>query len=108
MHNAFFAQRLAVSTGYEDFLRFAPRTPVELADLIGATSYVCMDGSCSSYGQQPAISPPPPRLEIDSVDIFNQWLPLNLLAQAAKGTTLPENLRNQTGGADVAARGDAR
>jgi len=93
MHNAFFAQRLSVATGYEDFLRFAPRTPVELADYIGGSSYICMQGKCSSYGQQPIISPPP-RLELDSVNIFNQWLPLNMVAQAAKGTMLPENLRD--------------
>ena len=92
--NAFLAQRLAVATDYQEFLRFAPRTPVELQDYIGTTSYVCMNGTCAD-GQALNISPPPPRLELDSIDIFNQRLPLNMLAQAAVGTTLPGNLRDQ-------------
>ena len=41
------------------------------------------------------IEPPPQRLELDSVKIFNQRLPLSMLVQAANGTTLPADLRDE-------------
>jgi hypothetical protein len=91
--NAFLAQRFSVAVNFEEFQRFAPRTPVELYDNIGKRSYYCMDGSCS-IGNGPSI-PPPPRLQLDSVNIFNQRLPLTMLVQAANGTTLPTELRNE-------------
>jgi hypothetical protein len=81
-------------TSFQDFLRFAPRTPVELIDNIGKHSYTCMAGTCGGYGNVPPI-PPPPRLELDSVNIFNQWLPLNMLVKAVRGTTLPADLRDE-------------
>lgn len=90
--NAFLAQRFSLVTSFQDFLRFAPRTPVELIDNIGKHSYTCMAGTCGGYGNVPPI-PPPPRLELDSVNIFNQWLPLNMLVKAVRGTTLPADLR---------------
>lgn len=92
--NAFLAQRFAVATSFQEFLRFAPRTPVVLEDNIGKYSYTCMNGSCTAF-KGPVIQPPPPRLELDSVKIFNQRLPLSMLVQAANGTTLPVDLRDE-------------
>jgi hypothetical protein len=94
--NAFLAQRFAVATSFQEFLRFAPRTPVVLEDTIGKYPYVCEDGSCRSFPPTaPVIEPPPQRLEVDSVRIFNQRLPLSLLVQAANGTALPADLRDE-------------
>ena len=91
--NAFLAQRFAVAISYEEFLRFAPRTILQ----IGYGDYYCLNGKCSSYsGVQ---TEAPQELDFDSVEIFNQRLPLSMLVQAANGKTLPANLRDQ-----VAAR----
>jgi hypothetical protein len=94
--NAFLAQRFAVAASFQEFLRFAPRTPVVLEDTIGKYSYLCENGSCRSFPPTaPVIEPPPQRLEVDSVRIFNQRMPLSLLVQAANGTTLPADLRDE-------------
>ena len=92
--NAFLAQRFAVATSFREFLRFAPRTPVVLEDNIGKYSYTCENGSCNAY-KGPVIEPPPQRLETDSVKTFNQRLPLSMLVEAANGTTLPADLRDE-------------
>jgi len=91
--NAFLAQRFAVATSYEEFLRFAPRTILQ----IDYGDYYCLNGRCSSYSG--VHTEAPQELDLDSVEIFNQRLPLSMLVQAANGKTLPANLRDQ-----VAAR----
>ena len=92
--NPFFAQRLALAQNYEEFLRFAPRTPVELDDYIGKLSVYCDNRGCNNlFGQ--TTTPPPPRLQLDSVTVFNQDLPLSMLVQAATGTELPPDLRRE-------------
>ena len=94
--NAFLAQRFAVAASFQEFLRFAPRTPVVLEDTIGKYSYLCENGSCRSFPPTaPVIEPPPQRLEADSVRIFNHHLPLSLLVRAANGTMLPADLRDE-------------
>ena len=92
--NAFLAQRFAVANSFQEFLGFAPRTPVELEDKIGKYSYFCQNGSCNTNNAA-TIEPPPQRLELDSVKIFNQRLPLSMLAQAANGTVLSADLRDE-------------
>jgi hypothetical protein len=87
--NAFTAQRFAVATSFQEFLRFAPRTLVE-ADY---GNYYCINGTCRA--QNSSVIEPPPELDLDSVEIFNLRLPLSLLVQAANGNTLPANLRDQ-------------
>ena len=92
--NPFFTQRLALAQNYEEFLRFAPRTPVELDDYIGKLSVYCDNRGCNNrFGQ--TTTPPPPRLQLDSVTVFNQDLPLSMLLQAAIGTALPPDLRHE-------------
>jgi len=92
--NPFFAQRLALAQNYEEFLRFAPRTPVELEDYVGKVSVYCDNRGCNNrFGQ--TTTPPPPRLQLDSVAVFNQDLPLSMLVQAATGTALPSGLRHE-------------
>jgi tetratricopeptide (TPR) repeat protein len=92
--NPFFTQRLALAQNYEEFLRFAPRTPVELDDYIGKLSVYCDNRGCNNrFGQ--TTTPPPPRLQLDSVAVFNQDLPLSMLVQAAIGTALPPDLRHE-------------
>ena len=93
--NAFRAQRFALATSFPEFLRFAPRTPVELEANVGKYFYVCQNGRCSSYNGGPVLQQPPPELEADSARIFNQRLPLSMLIDAAKGTTLPPSLRHE-------------
>jgi hypothetical protein len=95
--NAFLAQRFAVAVSFQEFLKFAPRTPVEIIDKIGKYDYSCSDGSCYSTGMHaggPNI-PTPQRLELDSAGIFNQSLPLSMLVKAANGKILPPELRDQ-------------
>ncbi len=87
--NAFTAQRFAVATSFQEFLRFAPRTLVE-ADY---GNYYCMNGTCRAKNS--SVIEPPPELDLDSVEIFNLRLPLSMLVQAVNGETLPENLRDQ-------------
>jgi hypothetical protein len=93
--NAFLAERFAVATSFQEFLRFAPRTPVVLEDNIGKYFYFCQDGTCNPGRGGPVIQPPPQRLDLDSVQIFNLRLPLSMLVQAANGTTLPTDLRDE-------------
>ncbi len=78
-----------MSTSFQEFLRFAPRTLVE-ADY---GNYYCINGTCRA--QNSSVIEPPPELDLDSVEIFNLRLPLSLLVQAANGNTLPANLRDQ-------------
>ncbi len=93
--NAFLAQRFAVAQNFTEFLQFAPRTPLELSDLVGKHSYYCFQGTCGGGSPQMTFKPPPQRLELDSVNVFNQDLPHSMLVQAAGGTTLPPELRSE-------------
>jgi hypothetical protein len=87
--NAFLAQRFAVASSFQEFLRFAPRTLLE----IDYGDYYCLNGRCGTYsGVQIEL---PQELDLDSVAIFNQRLPLPMLVQAANGKTLPADLRDQ-------------
>ena len=87
--NAFLAQRFAVATSFQEFLRFAPRALLQN----GYGDYYCLNGTCrASNGAQVE---PPQELDLDSVGIFNQRLPLSMLVQAADETTLPASLRDQ-------------
>ena len=87
--NAFLTQRFAVATSFQEFLHFAPRTLVE----VNYGDYYCMNGTCRAKNS--SVIEPPPELDLDSVEIFNQRLPLSMLVQAANGNTLPANLRDQ-------------
>ena len=87
--NAFLAQRFAVASSFQEFLRFAPRTLSE----IDYGDYYCLNGRCGT--DSGAQAGPPQELDLDSVAIFNQRLPLSMLVQAASGKTLPADLRNQ-------------
>ena len=87
--NAFLAQRFAVATSFQEFLRFAPRTILQ----INYGDYYCPNGRCSTYSG--AQVEPPQELDLDSVGIFNQRLPLSMLIHAANGKTLPADLRDQ-------------
>jgi hypothetical protein len=93
--NAFLAQRFAVAQNFAEFLQFAPRTPLELSDHVGTHSYYCFQGACNGDVANMTLKPPPQRLELDSVNVFNQDLPLSMLVQAAGGTTLPPELRSE-------------
>ena len=92
--NAFFAQRMAAANSYEEFLRFAPRTTIDLSDNIGRFSYHCNDGTCYSSNEGPDIKAPQ-RLDTDSVRVFNQALPISMLVQAAESAVLPKELRDK-------------
>ncbi|MDR3746563.1 MAG: hypothetical protein P4M04_00140 [Acidobacteriota bacterium] len=87
--NTFLAQRFAVATSFQEFLRFAPRTLLQ----IDYGDYYCLHGRCRTYSG--AQVEPPQELDLDSVGIFNQVLPLSMLVQAANGATLPTSLRDQ-------------
>jgi hypothetical protein len=87
--NAFLAQRFAVASSFQEFLRFAPRTLLQ----IDYGDYYCLNGRCRTYSG--AQVEPPQELDLDSVGIFNQRLPLSMLVQAANGKTLPADLRDQ-------------
>lgn len=87
--NAFLAQRFAVATSFQEFLRFAPRTLSQ----IDYGDYYCLNGRCGTYNGEQVESPQ--ELDLDSVAIFNQRLPLSMLVQAANDKTLPADLRDQ-------------
>ena len=93
--NAFLAQRFAVAQNFAEFLRFAPRTPLELSDHVGTHAYYCFQGACNGDAANLILKPPPQRLELDSVKTFNQALPLSMLAEASASTMLSPELRNE-------------
>jgi hypothetical protein len=92
--NPFMAQRMAVAQNFQEFLAFAPRVPVELDDYIGKYQTYCFQGRCNGRNGKPDTTPPN-RLQLDSVTVFNQDLPLTMLVQAATGPVLPPDLRNE-------------
>jgi TolA-binding protein len=77
--NAFRAQRMSVATSFDDFLRWASRRPIGIAEDDFDPGSV--DGS--------------PILESDSVEVFNYFAPLRKLVEAAGSNRLPVWPRTQ-------------
>ena len=87
-YNLLLAQRFAVAADFHQFLEYAPRTPVEYFSSID-----CEDDCAETADAQAEAKPLPKRLDGDSALMFNQRLPLSMLAEAATGTVLPSELR---------------
>lgn len=81
--NEFLALRMSLATSPADWLRFAPRRPVDM----GGYAYVRPAGG----------SPPskPDILDSDASIVLTEKLPLSLLAEAAESRSLPPSLREE-------------
>ena len=87
-YNLLLSQRFAVAADFHQLLEYAARTPLEYA--------VSGCDDCGSVGNPEAYQqtkPLPKRLDGDSATVFNQRLPLSLLAEATTGTVLPTDLQ---------------
>ncbi len=82
--NQFLALRLKVPRNFGEFLRYAPRYPVEI---VGEMTPM--------LGNDPYFrdTAPEPLLDIDSAEIIDRWLPMNLLKEAPRSESLPRRLR---------------
>jgi hypothetical protein len=78
--NQLSALRLKVARNFDEFLRYAPRYPVESA---GDTTTMLDDDSTA----------PQPLLDIDSAEPIDRWLPLSVLKEAPRSESLPRSLR---------------
>lgn len=87
--NRFLAQRLAVATNLDDFLKFAPRKPVVLEwdesnreedNGIGDDGYLTPWQTRSMF-------------DADAVAFMNEKMPLSVLRQAALSKQLPDHLK---------------
>ncbi|HLY61867.1 MAG TPA: hypothetical protein VKV95_14060 [Terriglobia bacterium] len=91
--NLFLALRMRVATNLDELLKFAQRVPAT----------VTMDEEGMELPEEPEDSPPgnkslakgQVRFDIDSTEILNKMLPLNILSQVAEDKILTEDLRRQ-------------
>lgn len=95
VHNEFLAQRFKLARGWEEFLRFAPRTLVAVNYGIYGDSPVEYSGSVLSRAT--------PLFETDFTAPFNSEVPLARWVDAASNALLPSALR-----ADIAQAGWVR
>src|SRR5262249_55361426 len=95
VRNEFLAQRLALARGWEDFLRYAPRTPVALGGDIGH------DEPVEYFG--PAYRSRKRLFDTDFTIPFNLEAPLDRWVDAASNHPLPPDLQ-----ADIAQAGWVR
>ena len=87
--NQFLGLRMSLAQSFEEFLRFAPRTPAGFAYTFGAD-----EGDNSIASGFPAKNKPlDPRFDADSSIVLSEKIPLSLVAAAAKNEKLPKNLR---------------
>jgi tetratricopeptide (TPR) repeat protein len=96
--NLFLSQRARLATSYQDFLSRAPRLVLDLdeGDSIGGEAPYCQTKGCMEilYGG-PNKRKGQLRLDNDAAWILNLRLPVDMLAEAATGTDLPEPLRGE-------------
>jgi hypothetical protein len=79
--NAFRGERMSVATGFDDYLRWAPRRPIGLGEDEGPVADQPVDDS--------------PILDNDSAKVLNLFTPLSKLVAAAESPRLPEWPRTQ-------------
>lgn len=77
--NAFRGERMSLATSYDDFLRWAPRRPIGIAEDTYPPDHVNDS----------------PILDTDSIDVFNSFVPLAKLVEAAESHRLPDSQRTQ-------------
>ncbi len=83
--NLFRAQRLALAQNFDEFLKYAPRTPT-LITTDETDQELPDDVKRQSFGSY---------LDNDAVQVFNALFPLQLLKDASFSTTLPIHLRRE-------------
>src|SRR5579884_233085 len=84
--NLLLAARMKIDTTWQDFLRDVPRRP-------GAqTGY---DYAAEGSKGEPASDLHAPGVDFDGALIFNRQIPLNMLAAAAKDSSVPASIRRQ-------------
>jgi tetratricopeptide (TPR) repeat protein len=96
VHNVFLAQRLKLSRGWDDFLRFTPRTPVAL-------NYDAIDSDSPVQDGGQVVSQKTAAFDMDFTAPFNVEVPLGRWVDAASTVDLPAALR-----ADIAQAGWVR
>jgi hypothetical protein len=96
VHNVFLAQRLKLSRGWDDFLRFTPRTPVAL-------NYDGIDSDSPVQDGGQVVSQKTAAFDMDFTAPFNVEVPLGRWVDAASTVDLPAALR-----ADIAQAGWVR
>lgn len=84
--NLFRAERLKLARSWDEFLKFAPRTAA-------GANYGTGELDITGAGLPKEISPQNPEFDSDSTKVINEQIPLALLADAARGSILPLNLR---------------
>jgi len=96
--NVFLSQRMRLATSYQDFLARAPRLVLDLDEglSIGGEAPYCRSKGCVEvlYGG-PSKHKGQLRFDNYAAWILNLRLPLDLLAEAATGTDLPQPLRGE-------------
>ncbi|HKV63535.1 MAG TPA: hypothetical protein VJO16_16640 [Candidatus Acidoferrum sp.] len=80
--NQFFALRMKLATSLDDFLHFAPRTANDAEVYPNPPEGAATRASASAR-----------HFDADASIVFTEKLPLRVLVEAAKSTTLPEPLR---------------
>jgi hypothetical protein len=87
--NQFLALRMSLAESFEEFLRFAPRTPAGFAYTFGGD-----EGDNSIASGLPAKDKPlDARFDADAAIVLSEKIPLRLLTAAGKNEKLPKNLR---------------
>jgi len=87
--NLFLAERMKVAANWEEFLRYAQRVPVGIDWDEGADvpDDAMQNSPLKEYRKGRTT------LDVDSVEILNEQIPLRVVAGAAAGSGLPANLR---------------
>jgi hypothetical protein len=82
--NQFSALRLRLARNLDEFLRYAPRYPVAVV----ADTIMFLGNDPNFRGAKA-----PPLLDIDSAEVIDRWLPMNLLKDLPRSQSLPRSLR---------------
>jgi hypothetical protein len=96
--NQFLALRMKLAVSMDEFLAYAPRIPSSVTDdehLTTATPAELADSPRDEKRKQvfETLSEGTPLLDTDSALVFNKFLPLNLLIEALRKGSLPDNVR---------------
>src|SRR6202043_1734853 len=91
--NLFRAERMKVAAPWDEFLPYAPRTPVGTAH-----EFVQYTGEARPDAEDEGFPPPAtirPVFDVDAARILNEQTPLSLLLDAAGRETLPGPARRE-------------
>ena len=91
--NLFRAERMKIAANWDEFLKFAVRTPA--GTFTGFQQYGTADVEGEDASFPEGVKPRQPAFDVDAAKILNEQTPLDLLLDAAQRDVLPRPMRRE-------------